>query len=232
MRIGHLLPALILVLLSHLGAVPLKADEPLRVGVAETELTPPKGFPMAGYYHERLATGTHDPLKARAIVFRNGPTDAALVICDLTGIARDLAEEVRRRASGKTGIPAAHIVISATHSHTAPDYTRDLYEYLRKTSIRAENKQRYAGRLIESIVEAITTAHDRAQPAIVAAGTARQKVPVSFNRRFVMKDGSVRTWMRLDDPNVVRAAGPIDPEIGMLLVRSAKGDRPLGLLRA
>jgi neutral ceramidase len=44
---------------------------------------------------------------------------------------------------------------------------------------------------------------------------------VSFNRRFVMKDGSVRTWMSLNDPNVVRPAGPIDPEIGMLLVRSA-----------
>jgi hypothetical protein len=39
---------------------------------------------MAGYYHERLATGTHDPLKARAIVFRGAERQAALVVCDLT----------------------------------------------------------------------------------------------------------------------------------------------------
>jgi len=108
------------------------ADEPLRIGVAEADITPPKDFPMAGYYHERRATGTHDPLKARAIVFRGATCQAALVVCDLTGIARDLAEEVRRLASAKTGIPALHIIVSATHSHTAPDYTRDLYQYLRK----------------------------------------------------------------------------------------------------
>ena len=36
------------------------AAEPasLRIGMAETEITPPEGFPMAGYYHERKATGT------------------------------------------------------------------------------------------------------------------------------------------------------------------------------
>ena len=37
------------------------AEEPLRVGVAEVDITPPMGFPMAGYYHERKATGTTRP---------------------------------------------------------------------------------------------------------------------------------------------------------------------------
>ncbi len=46
--------------------------EPLLVGVAETEITPPNGFPIAGYYHERLAEGTIDPLKAKAMVFSTG----------------------------------------------------------------------------------------------------------------------------------------------------------------
>src|SRR5687768_6776538 len=40
----------------------------LRVGVAEVDITPPIGFPMAGYYHERLADGQIDALKAKAIV--------------------------------------------------------------------------------------------------------------------------------------------------------------------
>ena len=82
------------------------AGEPLHVGVAETDITPPQGFLIAGYYHERRATGTLDPLKAKAIVFRAGKELAALVLCDLTGIAVDLSTEVRRRASAKTGIPA------------------------------------------------------------------------------------------------------------------------------
>src|SRR5436305_12704438 len=110
----------------HLAWGPLaaQAGEPLLVGVAEEEITPPKGFPMAGYYHERLATGTKDPLKARAIVFRSGKERAALVVCDLCGIAVDLTTEVRRQASARTNIPERHIVVAATHSHTSPDYAR------------------------------------------------------------------------------------------------------------
>jgi hypothetical protein len=47
--------------------------------------------------------------------------------------------------------------------------------------------------------------------------------PVAFNRRFVMRDGSVQTWQSLSNPNVVRAAGPIDPEIGFVSILDADG---------
>jgi neutral ceramidase len=135
------------------SATVAQAGEQIQVGVAESDITPPKGFLMAGYYHERLATGTIDPLKAKAIVFRSGKEQAALVVCDLTGIAVDLSVEVRRRASVKTGIPVNHIVVAATHSHTAPDYTRDLYEHLGgKTN--PSSGPRYAVKLIDGIVEA------------------------------------------------------------------------------
>jgi hypothetical protein len=201
----------------------------IQIGVAEADITPPDGFLMAGYYHERRATGTHDPLKARAIVFRSGDEQAAIVVCDLTGVSVDLSAEVRRRAAGETGIPAANIVVSATHSHTAPDYTRDLYDYLSDPAA-ADAPSRYAAKLIGGTVQAIVAAHANARPALVDAGSARQETPVSFNRRFVMQDGSVRTWMRLDSPGVVRSAGPIDSDIGIVQVRSAEGERALGVL--
>ena len=44
-----------------------------------------------------------------------------------------------------------------------------------------------------------------------------------------MRDSSVRTWMSLDNPEVLRPAGPIDPDMGLMLVRSASG-QPRGLL--
>ena len=79
------------------------------------------------------------------------------------------------------------------------------------------------------IVDAIANAHTAAEPAVLEAGTARQETPVSFNRRFLMRDGSVRTWMSLDNSDVLRAAGPIDPDMALMLVRSASG-QPRGLL--
>jgi neutral ceramidase len=197
------------------------------VGVAETEITPPKGFPIAGYYYERLAAGVHDPLKAKAIVFLGKSAQAALVVCDLTGIAADLTAEVRRRAAEKTGIPASNIIVAGTHSHTAPDYGKDLYESLAKPG--DGKRSHYSETLIDRIVEAIEKSKLAAQPVVLLAGSAVQNTPISFNRRFVMKDGSVRTWMALNNPDVVRAAGPIDPEVSLVLVRSAADEKPLGL---
>ena len=215
------------------GADPLASESgsgsSLLVGVAETDITPPVGFPMAGYYHERLAEGTIDPLKAKAIVFRDGDTEGALVVCDLIGIATDLSREVRRRVSEKTGIPANNIAISATHSHTAPDYMKELYLYLGKEK-QEELRATYIEKLINGPVEAIIQAHANAKPSSLATGSATQATPVSFNRRFVMRDGSVRTWQALSNPEVVRAAGPIDPEIGLLAIRNPEDGATRGVL--
>ncbi|MFN9978025.1 MAG: hypothetical protein ACK58T_49770, partial [Phycisphaerae bacterium] len=133
----------------------------LMAGAAESDITPPVGFPMAGYYHERLATGTKDPLKAKAVFFCDGDVEAAFVIADLTGISRDLCVEVRRRASAKTGIPEKNISVSATQSHTGPDYTRSVYEYLKNPNSAAASTEPialYPQRLIDQIVDAIVKA--------------------------------------------------------------------------
>ncbi len=204
------------------------ADDPLKIGIAETDITPPIGFPMAGYYHERLAEGTIDPLKAKAIVFRGPKQQAAWVACDLIGISTDLSRAIRARASEKTGIPAANIVVSATHSHTAPDYGKEVVKYLDKAP-QDPLRTGYIEKLIAGPVSAISEAFAKAEPMLLEAGSATQQTPVSFNRRFVMRDGSVKTWMNWQNPEVVRAAGPIDPEIGLIMARSIDG-KPRGIL--
>ena len=208
--------------------VPASSKNSLRVGVAETDITPPVNFPMAGYYHERLAEGEIDPLKARAIVFRDENTAAALVVCDLIGISTDLKNQVRQRASEKTGIPASNIAISATHSHTAPDYMKELYLRLGNEPQEAM-RAAYIDKLIGGPVDAICDADAAARPMIIETGSATQQDPVSFNRRAVTRDGSVKTWMAADHPDFVRTAGPIDPQIGLVVIRD-ENRVPLGIL--
>lgn len=212
---------------NHLESTAASAG--IQVGVAEVDITPPVGFPMAGYYHERLAEGTIDPLKAKAVVFREGDTAGALVVCDLIGIATDLSTEVRRLAAEKTRIPAQNIVLAATHSHTAPDYMKELYLYLGKES-QDELRKQYIEKLINGPVAAIEQAYQNAKPAVLATGSATQQTPVAFNRRFVMRDGSVKTWQSLKNPNVIRAAGPIDTEIGLLAIRDPKDGTSRGVI--
>ena len=207
----------------------VRAEQELQVGIAEVDITPPAGYPLAGYYHERLATGTTDPLKAKAIVFRGDQQTAVFVVADLIGISRDLYFAVRKQASEKTGIPVEHIVISATHSHTGPDYSRKLFAYLEKEADKTELNP-YPGQLIDAITKAIVDAHAAVQPVRLESGSVLQEHPVAFNRRFVMRDGSVKTCQKLSNKNVIRAAGPIDPEIGLVLIKSADGKMARGLI--
>jgi neutral ceramidase len=235
MKIALTLQRMLLVLIAMLlpwhsatAAQPDKSAD-FRVGFAEADMTPPAGFPMAGYYHERLADGALSPLKAKAIVFQQAETTAALVVCDLVAVNTDLSREIRQRTEEKTGIPAAHIVISATHSHTAPDYMKELYLFLGKDS-QEPTRADYIQRLINGPVDAIVEAQQSAGSVSLHAGAVPQTTTVSFNRRFVMQDGSVRTWMKSASAGVVRPAGPIDPDIGLLTFHNSNNVNPLGIL--
>ena len=217
------------------GRQSLLADSELLVGVAETDITPPVGFPMAGYFHERLAEGQIDSLKARCVVFKSEDQQAALVVCDLIASAADFTIEVRKRASGKTGIPASNIIVSATHSHTAPDYTKSLYAFLKNPDgVNSPNemtalRSKYIASLIDRTVESIVNANEAAKPSKLKSGWVEQQTPVAFNRRFVQRDGSVKTWVGLEHSETVRSAGPVDPEIGLLLIQDDTG-KPTGLI--
>jgi neutral ceramidase len=71
----------------------VRADEPLRVGVAEVEITPPVGFRMQGSYGKVLATGVKAPLLAKGLVFEQGDCSCSIVINDLCGVTRELIVE-------------------------------------------------------------------------------------------------------------------------------------------
>lgn len=220
------------VLLIGLGMTAQGAE--LSVGVATEDITPPRGYRMAGYFVERFNTGTLDPLLAKAIVFRQEQVQAALVLCDLVAVTPDVSLRARSQASRKTGIPVDNIAIAATHSHTGPLYAGVLRERFHKKAVEANGRDPreevdYVATLVDRIAEAIVKAHAAAVPARIDAGQAHEK-GLSFNRRFHMKDGTVRFNPGQLNPDIVRSAGPIDPDVGLLLIRSPKTDRPVAVL--
>lgn len=199
----------------------------LTVGAAQVEITPPRGMRMCGYFFERLNTGTHDPLWAKALVLRQGEVSAALVFCDLIGVPRTVTQRARRDAAIKTGIPAENILVAATHSHTGPlyfDALRDFYhsQALGQLGQDAAEPVDYSAVLAAKIFAAVEAAHKAAKPATLAAGVVQQN-GLSFNRRFHLRDGSVVFNPGKLNPNIVRPAGPIDPDLGLIAVRSAAG---------
>jgi len=74
-------------------------DSSLNAGMAEIDITPPVGYRMAGYFDERLSTGIHDPLQAKALVLKQGDKRFALVFCDLVGPSLHVTTNARARAN-------------------------------------------------------------------------------------------------------------------------------------
>jgi hypothetical protein len=98
--------------------------EPLRVGVASVDITPPVGAPMAGYYHARGADGVLDPLMSKALVIQRNDARMAFVALDIISVTRNITDLAREKIEEQTGIPGSHVMISATHAHTGPELAR------------------------------------------------------------------------------------------------------------
>jgi hypothetical protein len=81
------------------------------------------GIYLAGFGHNRLATGKHDDLWARALVLEQNSTRMAIVSLDLIGYYSKAnyygLEEVRKLIDPALGI--GDILIASTHNHEAPD---------------------------------------------------------------------------------------------------------------
>jgi len=207
-------------------------DQPLQIGLAEIDITPPVGYRMDGYFYERLNTGQQDPLKAKALVLQQGGTRAAIVVCDLLGMPLSMSSEVRALASARTGIPAANIAITATHTHTGPLFAG---ERARLFSEQAAAKfgtdplaaVKYPETLRDKLVEVIVTANGRVSPAAMEFVHAEED-RVSFNRRYHLKDGTVRFNPGVLNSEIVQPAGPIDPDLPFLLF--TKDKKPVGSL--
>jgi len=228
MTIQRCLAAMIFALSVSLAA---QAAHQLQAGVAFVDITPPVPFRMSGYFYERLSTGTKDPLQARAIVLQQGDEAAAFVFCDVVGVPFDVATPARKKASELAGIPVDHIAVTGTHTHTGPLFFTALHDQLHQKAIAKDGNDKYdstpyRAELIDKIADAVVHAKAALEPVEIRSGYAHQD-RISFNRRFHMKDGSVRFNPPTNSPDIVRVAGPIDPQVGVVLFSRPGVKQPL-----
>ena len=194
----------------------------LRVGAAAVPITPNPGTPMAGYYSARAAEDVNDDLFAKAIVIEQDGAKVAMVVCDLISMPRAVGEDARRLIEKSTGIAPERVMISATHTHTGPTLptgsSRDPSE-----EGSAELAKRYVRTLPDLIARSVSAANAALRPAKVSVGIGREE-RLSFNRRFFMKDGNVGWNPGKNNPQIVKPAGPIDPEVPVVYFETTGGE--------
>lgn len=188
----------------------------LQAGAATANITPWLGVEVPGSHRTRYAEDVDDELLAKALVLDNGDMRVALVTCDLIAMPQGIADAAKARVAERCGIPPENVMINATHTHTAAGIA-DL--------LGTPGNEEYIAWVPLKMADAVEVATHRMAAARIGFATAHED-RISFNRRWHMRDGTVRMNPGVDNPDKIKPTYPIDPEITMLYVEGAEG-RPI-----
>ena len=172
----------LLMLFSLLGCSKSEAEVPetpvLQAGFAREDITPQLPVPMGGYGNSnlRMSEGVDSQLYATCIAFTYADEKVLLFSLDL--LNSEWFKGVRPIISKATGIPEDRIVISATHTHYAPD--------LVSTDPAIVT---YTQALYSSMLRAAENALADCAPAELYAGKSETE-KLNFVRHFQLSDGS------------------------------------------
>jgi len=186
-----------------------------KCGLAEVDITPGLGSIIPGQFHVRYSTGIKDNLYAKAAVLDDGKNTLAIVAIDALFVEDTSVRKIREKVNKALRIPETNIMISATHIHSGGPVS-DWGDYIKKDTSYIEH-------MINKCVDAVIIAHKNARPSVISFGKGTEK-DISFNRRFLMKDGTVRTNAGIKNPDIVKPVGPIDPDVTIARIDDENGN--------
>lgn len=204
----------------------------MKAGFAERDITPKPGMERPGGYGKAFHDGSvHDRCKVRAGVFDDGTQRVALVGIDALVVPRRLVQEARERIEAACGIAPEAVLIGASHTHSGGptcmvqpgeyDHASALVQrlaYEESSCADAGYLDTVRAALVEAVVEA-----DRGRiDARLCVGSGCED-QVSHNRRWRMTNGLSYSHPGKGNPDIVEAAGPIDPEVGVIGAWEAQG---------
>lgn len=224
-----------LVVLVVLGGLGDGIAGELRAGAAAVDVTP-HHFPVrvAGNIRENKVSEVDSPLHAKAVVLDDGEDRVVVAVVDNCLLDRALLDEVKQAASERTGIAVERMMISATHTHSAPPVV----------GIHGSDPEEgYRRQLYGAILMAILRAEKNLEAAEIAFGSGVCDEYV-FCRRWEMKPGTATEvkFTGREEPNIaqmnpgngnankVRQTGVVDPEVTVWAVRAVSDGRPLAVM--
>ena len=147
----------------------------LKVGAAKIDITP-SDLTNLNPFGGGSFTAIHDPIYARALVFSDGSETAAIVSLDVPEVG-DMTS-LRQRIDRELGIKVDHIMIAATHDHSAPRVGKVSPGALAQDG--GAESARYSETVLDKIVTALRDAKSSAQPA--RFGLGKGAVDINVNR--------------------------------------------------
>jgi hypothetical protein len=212
--------------------LPVTVHAEFTAGSAIVDVTP-KQLPVLvnGGMTSRSVDKINTPVSARSLAFSDGKEKLVIVVVDSCMMSRDLIDRAKEMASEKSGIPRDRILISATHTHTAP---------ASMGCLGTDADPAYEIFLTKKLVEAVLAPLQKMRPAKIGWGEI-DAADYTAVRRWVIHPKHMR-----EDPfgnltvranmhaaanwdHVTGPSGPEDPMLSMISVQTTAGE-PIGLL--
>lgn len=211
---------------------PLSLYSEFRAGAAVVDASPTR-LPVLvnGGMLSRALDKIKTPINARALVLADDRTQVALVVVDSCMMERAFLDQTKVIATRRTGIPTNHILISATHAHSAP---------ASMGCLGTDADTNYVPVLRQKLVDAIAAAQANLEPA-----------RIGFAKIDAGDFNALRQWIRRPDrlamdpfgnrtvranmhagsnwDDVTGEAGPKDPDLSLISLQARDG-RPLAVL--
>ena len=212
-----------------LASVTTVCASEFKAGFARRDITPPLGIFMPGYFKQRHAKTILDPLQINCVALNDGKKTALVMQIDTESLSDYVADKMRDAVVDATGVERDAILLHASHTHDGGQLTQT--EELSSTSSSK------TGRLAEIYSQMATSrASDAAVEAIRDLKPAKLSYQrsfarrISFGRRYLMKDGKVRTNPGTNNPDIVKPAGEPPDESVQLLRIDREGDLPICMI--
>ncbi len=197
----------------------------LRVGWAQTEITPPRPVSIVGFHGKRISTGVRDPLKATVLALESVRPDgqsvaqAILVSCDLLWSRQDTQHAVAEAIGDRLAdFDLDNLVLNATHTHQGPATESGVYE---PWDVSSEERARgvmtgeeYRAFFAERVAQAAVQAWQQRRTG--GTSWALDQAVVGFNRRFVYSDGTAKMLGPVNAPEFDCIEGVEDHGLGLL----------------
>lgn len=216
---------------SELASSSEKTKAVFLAGVATVDVTPEPPSIIAGGFLESQADRVNDRLYARAFVLDDGAVRIAMVIVDSCMMPTELIDQAKQLAAEQCGISVHRMMVSATHTHSAPAAMACLGTRLDKE---------YAAALPTKIAEAICLANQQLQPARIGWASV-EDWEHTHNRRWIRQPekmivdpfgqptGRAHMHPGYLSPDIIGPSGPVDPNLSVISLRTLE-NKPLGVL--
>ena len=161
---------------------------------------------------DNCARGVHDNLYCNVILMESNGEIVCFLGMDLLGLQYNQCHYIKAKIEEMTGLSFKNIVITATHTHSGPDVIDIFKDRIDQKCIE------YIEKIAEKISMEIKLLLQRLEKVTISL--AKKLVyDLSFNRRLIMRTGSMRmNWENVDIEGVDTEAGPIDPELYVITV--------------